>query len=100
MKLPVAWLPEANAELQEARAWYDNIRPELSERFARAVEATIEVIAENPLQFPIVYRNLRRAGVRRFPYSIFFDPQNQQITVIACFHGKQNPIRWQARQER
>lgn len=30
MTLPVVWLPEANADLKEARAWkwYDNVRSE------------------------------------------------------------------------
>ena len=70
--LSVVWLPEADAELQEARAWYDDIRPELGERFARAVETAIEEIAEHPLQFPVVYRGLRRAGVWRFPYGTCF----------------------------
>jgi hypothetical protein len=40
--------------LLEARAWYENIRPELGERFALAVEATVEALAEYPLQFPVV----------------------------------------------
>lgn len=65
MTLPVVWIPEANEDLQEARAWYDKMRPELGERFARAVEVTVEAIAKHPLQFPVVYRNRRRAGVRR-----------------------------------
>jgi len=73
--LPVVWTPEANEDLLEARAWYDNIRPERGERFALAVEATVEAIAEHPLQFPLVYRNRRRVGVHRFPYSIFFEAQ-------------------------
>ena len=54
MTLPVVWTPEANEDLLEARAWYDNIRPELGERFALAVEATVEALAEHPLQFPVV----------------------------------------------
>ncbi|PYV82369.1 MAG: hypothetical protein DMG93_12140 [Acidobacteria bacterium] len=41
MTLPVVWIPEANEDLLEARAWYDNIRPELGQRFALAVEATL-----------------------------------------------------------
>ena len=61
--LPVVWLPEADAELKHARAWYDNIRPELGERFALAVEATVEAIAEHSMQFPVVYRGRRRAGI-------------------------------------
>jgi plasmid stabilization system protein ParE len=52
MTLPVVWLPEADTELQEARAWYDDIRPELGERFARAVEAALEEIAEHPKEVP------------------------------------------------
>ena len=98
MTLPVAWLPEADAELKAARAWYDDIRPELGERFAQAIEATVEAVAENPLQFPVVHRDRRRAGVRRFPYGIFFEVQEHRIVVIACLHAKRNPERWQRRQ--
>jgi ParE toxin of type II toxin-antitoxin system, parDE len=77
--LPVVWTFEANADLQEARSWYQNIRAELAERFAYAVDATIAAIADNPLRFPVVYRGRRRAGVRRFPYAIFFDVQEQRM---------------------
>jgi toxin ParE1/3/4 len=62
-----------------------------------AVEATVEAIQQNPLQFAEVYRNRRRAGVRRFPYGIFFEVQDHRILVIACFHGKRNPKRWRSR---
>jgi plasmid stabilization system protein ParE len=95
--LPVVWIPEANEDLQEARAWYDNMRLQLGERFARAVEVTVEAIAEHPLQFPVVYRNRRRAGVRRFPYGIFSEVQEHRIVAIACFHGRRNPRRGQSR---
>ena len=97
MTLPVVWIPEANEDLLEARAWYDNIRPGLGDRFALAVEATVEAIAEHPLQFPVVYRSRRRAGVRRFPYGIFFAVQADRIVMIACFHGRRNPRRWRSR---
>jgi plasmid stabilization system protein ParE len=95
--LPVVWIPEANEDLLDARAWYDNIRLQLGDRFALAVEATITATAEHPLQFPVVYRGRRRAGVRRFPYGIFFEVQEHRIVVIACFHGKRDPRRWELR---
>jgi len=95
--LPVVWTPEANEDLLEARAWYDNISPDLWDRFALAVEATVEAVAENPSQFPVVFRNRRRAGVRRFPYGLFFEFQEHRIVVIACFHGRRDPRRWQSR---
>lgn len=84
MKLPILWIPQAAAELQQARAWYDNVRPALGERFALAVDATVEAIAERPMQYPVVHRGRRRAGVRRFPYGIFFEVQVDRIVVIAC----------------
>ena len=48
MILPVVWIPEANEDLLDARAWYEKIRPQLGQRFAAAVEVTIEAIAERP----------------------------------------------------
>lgn len=97
MTLPVVWTRAANEDLLEARAGYDNIRPELGERFALAVDATVEILAEHPLQFPVIYRERRRAGVRRFPYGIFFEVEEHRIVVIACFHGRRNPRRWHSR---
>ena len=74
MTLPVFWTPEANQDLLDARAWYDNVRPELGERFALAVETTVEAIADHPLQFPITYqsRRVRECGVFRMAYSSRF----------------------------
>ena len=97
MTLPVVWVPEAHKDLLEAREWYANIRPELGERFALAVEATVEELAEHPLQFPLLHRSTRRAGVRRFPYGLFFEVQEHRIVIIACFHGRRNPTHWQTR---
>jgi toxin ParE1/3/4 len=97
MTLSVVWLPEADADLKEARVWYDNVRPGLGERFAYAVEDTVETISEGPLQFPVVHRKLRRAGVRRFPYGILFEVQESRVVVIACLHGRRDPQRWKAR---
>ena len=48
----MVWLPEANSELQEARTWYDSIRPELGERFAQEIEATVEESLNIHCSFP------------------------------------------------
>ena len=97
MTLPVLWLPDAIAELNDARLWYENIRPELGQHFAVAVEASVQTISEHPLQFPIVYRGRRRAGVRRFPYGLFYEVEEDRIVVLACFHAKRDPKHWKSR---
>jgi hypothetical protein len=65
--LPVVWTPEANEDLLEARAWYDNIRPELGERFALAVEATVEALAEHPVAIPCSLPKPSPCGSAAFP---------------------------------
>lgn len=95
MSLPLVWSDEAKAEFFGAEQWYADIGVRLSERFVQAVGETVQRIADSPLQFPAVYRGRRRAGVRRFPYSLFYQVEEERILVIACFHGKRNPRRWQ-----
>lgn len=97
MTLPVVWLPEADAELKEAQARYESVRPGLGQRFAEAVADTVEAIAAAPLQFAVIEKERRRAGVRRFPYGIFFLVEETRIVVISCFHGKRHPKHWQLR---
>jgi plasmid stabilization system protein ParE len=97
VSLPVIWSDEAKAEFYKAERWYADIGLALSERFVQAVEETVQLIEESPLRFPIVFRERRRAGVRRFPYGLFYQAESDRILVIACFHGKRNPRRWQRR---
>lgn len=56
MTLPVVWLPEADADLKEALAWYEGIHLDLGVRFALAVGAAVEFIARNPLPLQLCMR--------------------------------------------
>jgi plasmid stabilization system protein ParE len=97
VSLPVLWSDEARAEFYEAELWYADVGVPLAERFVEAVESTVQLIAGSPLRFPVVYRERRRAGVHRFPYGLFYQVEADRVFVIACFHGKRNPRRWQSR---
>jgi plasmid stabilization system protein ParE len=95
--LPVLWSDEAKAEFYDAERWYADISVHLAERFVQAVEVTVQFVEEYPLRFPVVYRERRRAGVRRFPYGLFYQVETDRILLIACFHGKRDPRGWQRR---
>lgn len=70
----------------------------MGRRFRAAVDTLVERIVANPLQFPMVYKGIRRALVRRFPYALMFVVEmDENLTVIACFHGSRDPARWQQR---
>ncbi len=82
----------------EAQDWYESESQGLGRRFRKAVDVLVRRISAHPQEFPVVYKNVRRALVRRFPYALMFvlEP-TESITVIACFHGSRDPVHWQRR---
>jgi plasmid stabilization system protein ParE len=47
--------------------------------------------------YPVVFVDLRRALVRRFPYAVFYEVEPERIVVYAVFHCSQDPDKWKAR---
>jgi plasmid stabilization system protein ParE len=93
----VVFTQAARAELIDAQDWYENEASGLGRRFRATIDALIERMSANPRQFPIVFKNIRRALLRRFPYALFFVVENETLLVIACFHGSRDPMKWQER---
>jgi plasmid stabilization system protein ParE len=92
----VSFRPEAEAETLETRDWYEGRRPGLGAEFRAALEATIERIGDNPMQFRLVRGDTRRAILNQFPYAVYFRVTEKDIVVLAV-HGRQHPRRWQSR---
>jgi len=90
----VIFTPAAIAELIEAQDWYEGESPGLGPRFRQAVDVLVERMSANPRQFPVVFRNVRRALLRRFPYALFLVVENETLFVIACFHASRDPLQW------
>jgi plasmid stabilization system protein ParE len=92
---------EANAEMTEAYNWYQSKKKGLGSEFLRALNERLTAIERTPTSYPVVHehgsRHLRRALLRRFPYSLIYFIEGQVIIVIACFHGSRDPKDWQRR---
>lgn len=97
MSLKLIINPEAEADLSEARRWYEEKRAGLGDRFLMSVEAVFDRICRHPELHAIVYRDLRMALVRRFPYAVIYRVDDDQITVIAVYHARRNQRGWQLR---
>ena len=87
----------ARAELIEAQDWYETQAPGLGRRFRAEIEVVVQRMADNPRQFPVVFKTLRRARAKKFPYALFFLIEPDALLVIACFHASRDPRRWQKR---
>lgn len=88
--------PEAEAEALEAREWYESRSDGLGRRFAAALDALLDRLLSNPLSFPRVHGEVRRAVVTHFPYAIYFRIDRDEVVVLAI-HGRQDPSRWKTR---
>jgi toxin ParE1/3/4 len=93
----VIFIQAAREELIDAQDWYEGEAAGLGRRFRQAIGGLIERMIDNPRQFPIVLKNVRRALLRRFPYSLFFVAEDEVLIVIACFHASRDPSHWQRR---
>jgi plasmid stabilization system protein ParE len=95
---PVIFTLAARMEMTDAQDWYEGEVQDLGARFRAAVDAVVERMGANPYLFPVVYKNVRRALLHRFPYALLFVIEaDDTLTVIACFHGSRDPLRWQRR---
>jgi plasmid stabilization system protein ParE len=97
MPAKLFFAPEAERDLAEAFAWYEEQRPGLGEELLRCIEACIEAIRRTPGIHSVVHESYRRGLVRRFPYAVFYEYRNERIIVIAVFHTARDPNKWRGR---
>ena len=89
--------PQAEAELLEARGWYEPQRAGLGQTFTETVDQALASIVADPLAHPRVHGETRRALLRRFPYAVYFRVMTDEIVVLAVMHGRRRPQRWRVR---
>lgn len=97
MEYELQFAEEARDDIAEAYDWYEDKRLGVGEEFLNCVEAGLDGIKRNPRMYAKVYRDFRRAIIRRFPYGIFFELNDLQVTVFAIFHSSRDPKKWRMR---
>ena len=88
---------EAEIEFAEARLWYALQGEGLDVALMKRVDQALSAILAAPHSYPVVYRNLRRAVVRQFPFAIFYEAIRNEIIVFAVYHSRRDPKRLIAR---
>ncbi|MBW4644000.1 MAG: type II toxin-antitoxin system RelE/ParE family toxin [Goleter apudmare HA4340-LM2] len=88
---------EVREELNEAYSWYESQKPGLGDEFLDCVDETVNRISQLPESYVIVYGDIRRAVVRRFPYAVYYRIVSSRVIVTAIFHGRRDPKSWPTR---
>ena len=84
--------------MRYAARWYERQRRGLGRAFLHQIDALLDRVRENPLQHEHVYRGVRRAIPRRFPYGVFYRIDGSDVLVFAVVHLHRDPSTWQDRE--
>ncbi len=88
---------EAEEDLSAAAAWYETQRAGLGKAFLDEVLTAVERLERQPLAYPKVYKHVRRALLRRFPFAIYYLLEADVIVILGVLHGRRHPGRWRRR---
>lgn len=97
MSQPLIIRPEAEEDMLEGRDWYEGQREGLGSEFLTAIEVVFDRIREMPELYAPEYKSVRRAGLTRFPYVVYYRIGGTSVEVIAVQHGGRSPRRWRSR---
>lgn len=84
--------PVAKANIREAVAYYKKkVSVRVAQNFLKDYEFALQKILQNPF-YQIYYKNFRGFRLKKYPYIIFYqvDEDQKNVIVKAVFHAKQD----------
>ena len=60
----------------------------------RSVSVATSQLGNIPLIHAVEYNDVRRAHLKRFPYSMHFLVEADEVIVLGCIHQRRNPANW------
>jgi plasmid stabilization system protein ParE len=97
MSLPLVFHPAVHGEIDQAYRWYEQQQPGLGPDFLAALDEVFRRLQQTPEAHQAIYRDVRRALPRRFPYGVYYRILTDRLEVIAVQHSRRDPARWQSR---
>ena len=88
---------EAQKDIEEIYEWYELKRDGLGEEFLNCIDEVLSTLTFNSKIYPTVFKNIRRAFVRRFPFGIFYLEEEDSIIIFAVLHARKSPSNWKQR---
>jgi len=83
----------AKQDVELAFLWYEKQRKGLGHDFLACMDAMLGNIIEFPEMYSASYKNFRRALLRKFPFSVFYTIEKNDIILHAVFDNRQSPLK-------
>jgi toxin ParE1/3/4 len=95
--LEIEFHEEADEELKAAAEYYESAEEGLGEAFLRSVEFGLRQIQLYPLAWSILFDDVRRYLVPRFPYALVYRIERDRVFILAVAHTRRRPRYWLGR---
>lgn len=92
-----ALTPDAEADVQNAKAWYEQQRAGRGDEFVVELHERISDICLAPYSFGRVRGKIHAARMRRSQFVVYFRIEPIGIVVIAVQHTRAHPNKWKRR---
>jgi plasmid stabilization system protein ParE len=89
--------PLAKADIRAAYRWYEQQRPGLGIQFRTSLEAACSRIGRSPERFRVAVDGFRRVLLKRFPFEVFYEYDDDRVVVHFVFHTSQDSETWRTR---
>jgi toxin ParE1/3/4 len=64
--------------------------------FVFRVQEVLDRISVMPRIHPIVHQNVRRGVVKKFPYVVLYQVEDDRLVIVSVFHSSRDPAVWKA----
>jgi plasmid stabilization system protein ParE len=84
---------EAIIEIQKAFEWYEHRTTGLGYEFIGELEDGFERLSKHPHHYSAINRKYRKLRIKRFPYLIVFEIEEDKVVINSVKHIGQEPKR-------
>jgi len=88
---------QAEGHALNAYLWYEDQREGLGDEFLKSLEEGYTKISKNPYFYQVKFENKRTLKIKRFPYLIIYEIEENSVIVYAVFYASRDPLIWQNR---
>ena len=90
----VTYHPLFETDVVHAAAWYDQNCAGLGNSFVENVRVGVDSVLADPERYAATEHGLRYQRIRRFPYILLFDVENDVLLFLGVLHTARSITKW------
>lgn len=84
----------AEIEMFDAAVFYEKQVAHLGDSFLSILETAVSDLCAQPESWPDIGDGVRKRPLRRFPYSVLYRIDEEEIVIVAVMHQRRRPYYW------